>query len=63
MYEFLKEYWKKYNIAIDYLFLDYIIGILYKNNSLIKNIINENEENNLDLWYFKNQLNDKCNIN
>ena len=62
MYEFLKEYWKKYEIAIDYVFWDYIIGILYKNNSLMKECTNENEENNLDIWYFKNKLNDRCNI-
>lgn len=62
MYEFLVEYWKKYDIAIDYTFWDYIIGILYKKNSLVKNCINDNMENNLDLYYFNNKLNRNCNI-
>lgn len=62
MYEFLKEYWKKYNVAIDYVFWDYLIGILYKNNSLVKSCIDENKENNLCLWYFKNKLNEKYNF-
>lgn len=62
MYEFLKEYWKKYDIAIDYLIWDYILGILYKNNIFFKNCIDDNKENNLNLNYFNNKLNEKCNI-
>ena len=62
MYEFLLKYWGKYNLAINYLVWDHIIGILYKNNSVVKKCIDDNEENNLDLWYFENKLNSKSDV-
>ena len=62
MYEFLKEYWKIHDMAISYCFWDYIIGILYKNNVLFQQSIDNNKENNLQLHYFSNKLNEKVNV-
>lgn len=56
-YKFLILYWKKYDIAVNYLLMDYMILILYKHNVLMKKYIDSNKENNIDLGYFQNKLN------
>ena len=60
MYKFWLLYWRKYDILLDYWLLDFIIGILYKNNILVKECVDDNKENNIALHYFKNKLDKKC---
>ena len=43
----LELYWKNNRVAIDYLFLDYIIKLLYSENQTCANMIDSIQENNL----------------
>lgn len=46
LYEYLLNYWKKYNFMIDYLFLDYLIVQAQKANEEINNAFKKIESNN-----------------
>lgn len=59
MYKFWLLYWRKYDILLDYWLLDFIVGIFYKNNILVKECVDDNKENNIALHYFKNKLDKK----
>jgi hypothetical protein len=43
----LELYWKRNRVAIDYLFLDYIIKLFYSENKTCANMIDSIPENNL----------------
>ena len=43
----LELYWKNNRVAIDYLFLDYIIKLLYSENQTCANLVDSIQENNL----------------
>ena len=55
-------YWKRYNIVIDYLLLDYFIDYLYNNHTEIKNMIDSVPINNIhvdDLLPIRNDIYEK----
>lgn len=45
--ESLRDYWESNQVAIDYLFLDYIIKLVYSNHEICGRLIDELPENNL----------------
>jgi len=59
-YCFLIDYWRLYNKPIDYLLLDYVFELAYRNNSDIKRIIDEVPLNNIDLHSSRYLFNDRC---
>jgi len=63
LYEYLVEYWRLYNKPIDYLLLDYVFELAYRNNSDIKRIIDEIPLNNTDLHRSRYLFNEKCDEN
>ena len=60
--DFVLEYWKRNNTMIDYLFLDYLIVLVEKNDPYIAKLFQEIESNNPkcdDLYKIMNQPFDK----
>lgn len=58
-------YWKKYNIVIDYLLLDYFMDYLYNNNKKIKEMIDIIPINNIhvdDLFPIINNIYSECKL-
>ena len=43
----LEEYWRKCDIAIDYLMMDYLFEFAYRTLPCVKEMIDENPDNNL----------------
>jgi hypothetical protein len=48
---FLKEafeiYWSKNTVSIDYLLVDYLIGLVYRKNAMVRDLLDQLPENNL----------------
>jgi len=59
-YCLLIDYWKTYNKPIEYLLLDHVFLLAYRNNSEIKRIIDEIPLNNTDLHRSRYLFNEKC---
>ena len=51
-------YWEKHNLAIDYIFFDYIILEAYKEVESIKEMIEGQEANNEEIWALWKVIND-----
>lgn len=58
----LVSYWEKHNIAIDYIFFDYIILAAYKNLERVNKMIEEQQPNNEEIWKLWECINDKFDI-
>ena len=57
--DFFFEYYSRYDIAVDYLLIDYIFDIAYKYNEKIKNQMLELEKSNPNLFWLENHLGDE----
>ena len=57
--DFFFEYYSRYDIAVDYLLIDYIFDIAYKYDEKIKNQMLELEKSNPDLFWLESHLGDK----
>ena len=57
--DFLFEYYSRYDIAVDYLLIDYIFDIAYKYDEKIKNQMLELEKSNPNLFWLENHLGDE----
>lgn len=56
------EWWRKYDCVIDYVIYDYFLLSLYKNNSLVKSIIDNMKDNNVEVFEMYKHLNDSYSI-
>lgn len=54
----LGEYWKRYNMSIDYLLIDYIIAIVYEKYAAVKTLMDEVPYNNYYYDIFESYLNE-----
>lgn len=52
----LDLYWKNHNIIIDYVIIDYLMLIAYRNNAEVKKEIDAVPYNNEELWYLWDNL-------
>lgn len=59
--DFFFEYYSRYDIAVDYLLIDYIFDIAYKYDEKIKNQMLELEKSNPNLFWLENHLGDEFN--
>ena len=59
--DFLSEYWKKEDMLIEYLLIDYVIYMAYQKIPDIKKIIDKNEFNNKDIYVLNSIKNNKYN--
>ena len=57
--DFFFEYYSRYDIAVDYLLIDYIFDIAYKYDEKIKNQMLELEKSNPNLFWLESHLGDK----
>ena len=57
--DFFFEYYSRYDIAVDYLLIDYIFDMAYKYDEKIKNQMLELEKSNPDLFWLESHLGDK----
>lgn len=57
--DFFFEYYSRYDIAVDYLLIDYIFDIAYKYDEKIKNQMLELETSNPNLFWLESHLGDK----
>ena len=57
--DFFFEYYSRYDIAVDYLLIDYIFDIAYKYDEKIKNQMLELEKSNPNLFWLENHLGDE----
>ena len=57
--DFFFEYYSRYDIALDYLLIDYIFDMAYKYDEKIKNQMLELEKSNPDLFWLESHLGDK----
>ena len=57
--DFFFEYYSRYDIAVDYLLIDYIFDMAYKYNEKIKNQMLELEKSNPNLFWLESHLGDK----
>lgn len=57
--DFFVKYWKEEELVIDYFLMDYIIAIAYENIDSIKIMIDNNKENNLDIFKLNNIINNR----
>ena len=57
--DFFFEYYSRYDIAVDYLLIDYIFDIAYKYDEKIKNQMLELEKSNSNLFWLESHLGDK----
>ena len=59
--DFFFEYYSRYDIAVDYLLIDYIFDIAYKYDEKIKNQMLELEKSNPNLFWLERHLGDEFN--
>lgn len=59
--DFFFEYYSRYDIAVDYLLIDYIFDIAYKYDEKIKNQMLELEKSNPNLFWLESHLGDEFN--
>ena len=59
-YDYLVEYWRLYDKPIVYLLLDHVLELAYRNNTVIKKIIDEIPLNNEGFHWSRYHFNDKC---
>ena len=59
-YDYLVEYWQIYDKPIVYLLLDHVFELAYRNNNVIKEIIDEIPLNNEGFHWSRYHFNDKC---
>lgn len=57
--DFFFEYYSRYDIAVDYLLIDYIFDIAYKYDEKIKNQMLELEKSNPNLFWLESHLGDE----
>ena len=57
--DFFFEYYSRYDIAVDYLLIDYIFDMAYKYDEKIKNQMLELEKSNPNLFWLESHLGDK----
>ena len=57
--DFFFEYYSRYDIAVDYLLIDYIFDIAYKYDEKIKNQMLELEKSNPNLFWLENHFSEK----
>lgn len=57
--DFFFEYYSRYDIAVDYLLIDYIFDIAYKYDEKIKNQMLELEKSNSNLFWLESHLGDE----
>lgn len=57
----LYTYWREYDIAIDYIFFDYIILAAYNNVPMIRRMMDLQEPNNEDVWAMLSIMNKEYN--
>ena len=57
--DFFFEYYSRYDIAVDYLLIDYIFDMAYKYDEKIKNQMLELEKSNPNLFWLENHLGDE----
>lgn len=57
--DFFFEYYSRYDIALDYLLIDYIFDMAYKYDEKIKNQMLELEKSNPNLFWLESHLGDK----
>lgn len=57
--DFFFEYYSRYDIAVDYLLIDYIFDMAYKYDEKIKNQMLELETSNPNLFWLESHLGDK----
>ena len=57
--DFFFEYYSRYDIALDYLLIDYIFDMAYKYDEKIKNQMLELEKSNPNLFWLENHLGDE----
>ena len=57
--DFFFEYYSRYDIAVDYLLIDYIFDMAYKYDEKIKNQMLELEKSNPNLFWLERHLGDK----
>lgn len=55
--DFFFEYFKKYDVVVDYLLIDYIFELAFQNNVNIKNQMIELDATNLNLFWLEKHLN------
>lgn len=60
-YNMLVGYWAKHERIINYYILDYIYDLLYQSNEKIKNMIDRNLDNNPNVMYLAEHLNQPIN--
>ena len=61
--DFFFEYYSRYDIAVDYLLIDYIFDIAYKYDEKIKNQMLELEKSNPNLFWLENHFSEKFDRN
>lgn len=54
--EMLNRYWRYHNIYIDYVFLDYLMIIAFRNNRFVKEVIDAVPFNNEKVWLLWNNI-------
>lgn len=54
--EVFVEYWKKYDLIVDYVWMDYIFYLLYNNIPSIKEMVDAVPENNPDIWIMQTMI-------
>ena len=59
--DFFFEYYKKFDLQIDYLLIDYIFDLGFKYSEIIRNQMLELEESNLNLFWLESHLGDEFN--
>jgi hypothetical protein len=59
--DFQIEYFRRFNVAIDYFLIDYLIELAYRKINSVNNSINENSETNPELFFLATNMSKKYN--
>lgn len=55
-----EEYWKRYDILVDYLLIDHTFSLLYDEIPSIKNMVDSIPTNNAKIWRMQHNLRNSC---
>lgn len=61
-YDCFIKYWERHSFLVDFLLVDYVFELAYRNSKLLKDIIDSREYNNEGIHASRYLFNDKCDV-